>query len=52
LPDTADVTGIQADQKDGILTRRIPKKEEAKPSQIQVKQCEKRSAVSDQLSAG
>ena len=36
LPDTADATGITASYKDGILTVRIPQREEAKLKQIAV----------------
>ena len=36
LPSTADATGITASYKDGILTVRIPQREEAKPKQIVV----------------
>ena len=36
LPDTADASAITAAYKDGILTVRIPQREEAKPKQIAV----------------
>ena len=36
LPNTADATGITASYKDGILTVRIPQREEAKLKQIAV----------------
>ena len=36
LPSTADASGITASYKDGILTVRIPQREEAKPKQIAV----------------
>ena len=36
LPNTADAAGITASYKDGILTVRIPQREEAKPKQIAV----------------
>lgn len=37
LPETADVEKISAGLKNGILTVTVPKKEEAKPRQIEVK---------------
>jgi HSP20 family protein len=37
LPDDLDVTRVEASYKHGILTVRIPKREEAKPRQITVK---------------
>jgi HSP20 family protein len=37
LPGTVDIDKINADFKDGILTVKLPKKEEAKPKQITVK---------------
>jgi HSP20 family protein len=37
LPTTVEVGKIAADYKDGILTLRLPKAEEAKPRQIEVK---------------
>jgi HSP20 family protein len=37
LPTPVDATKIQANYKDGILTITLPKSEEAKPKQIQVK---------------
>ena len=36
LPNTADATRIHAAYKDGVLTIRIPQREEAKPKQIAV----------------
>jgi HSP20 family protein len=36
LPNTADATRINATYKDGVLTIRIPQREEAKPKQIAV----------------
>jgi HSP20 family protein len=36
LPSTADASAITASYKDGILTVRIPQREEAKPKQIAV----------------
>ena len=36
LPNTVDVTRINATYKDGVLTIRIPQREEAKPKQIAV----------------
>ena len=36
LPNTADPSGITASYKDGVLTVRIPQREEAKPKQIAV----------------
>ena len=36
LPNTADPSGITASYKDGVLTVRIPQREEAKPTQIAV----------------
>lgn len=37
LPTTVDITKIAANYKDGILTLTIPKAEEAKPRQIDIK---------------
>jgi len=37
LPQTVDATNIGADYKNGVLTVRLPLREEAKPRQIQVK---------------
>jgi len=37
LPTTVEVGKIAADYKDGILTLRLPKAEEAKPRQIEIK---------------
>jgi HSP20 family protein len=37
LPVAVDATKVQASYKDGILTVRLPKAEEAKPKQIEVK---------------
>lgn len=37
LPDTADLEKIEAQLTNGVLTLRVPKKEEAKPRQIPVK---------------
>ena len=37
LPSTVEASKIAADYKDGILTLRLPKAEEAKPRQIEVK---------------
>ena len=37
LPSTVEFTKIGADYKDGVLTLRLPKAEEAKPRQIEVK---------------
>lgn len=37
LPETADLDKVAAELANGVLTLRIPKKEEAKPRQIQVK---------------
>jgi HSP20 family protein len=37
LPSTVDVTKIGAEYKDGVLTLSVPKAEEAKPRQIDVK---------------
>jgi HSP20 family protein len=36
LPGTADTNKISADYKNGVLTVRIPQREEAKPKQIEV----------------
>ena len=36
IPSTIDAAGISASYKDGILTVRLPQREEAKPKQIQV----------------
>jgi HSP20 family protein len=36
LPNTVDASGIAASYKDGILTIRLPRREEAKPKQITV----------------
>jgi len=37
LPNTVDVSKIEADYKDGVLNLVLPKAEEAKPKQIEVK---------------
>ena len=37
LPDDADADGVKADFKDGMLTVHLPKNEQAKPKQIEVK---------------
>jgi HSP20 family protein len=37
LPETADAEKISAELKDGVLTVTVPKKEEAKPKQIEIK---------------
>jgi len=37
LPETADVENIKAELKNGVLAVTVPKKEEAKPRQIEVK---------------
>ena len=37
LPQSVDAKGIQASYKDGVLTVTLPKSEEAKPKQIEVK---------------
>ena len=37
LPEIADVENIKAELKNGVLTITVPKKEEAKPRQIEVK---------------
>jgi HSP20 family protein len=37
LPNTVEVSKIAADYKDGVLSLRLPKAEEAKPRQIEVK---------------
>lgn len=36
LPNTVDASGIAASYKDGVLTIRLPRREEAKPKQITV----------------
>jgi HSP20 family protein len=36
LPNTVDATRISAGYKDGVLTIRLPQREEAKPKQIAV----------------
>jgi HSP20 family protein len=36
LPQTIDASKVQAEYKDGILTLTLPKREEAKPRQVQV----------------
>jgi HSP20 family protein len=36
LPSTVDASGIAASYKDGVLTVRLPRREEAKPKQIAV----------------
>jgi HSP20 family protein len=36
LPNTVDPTRISAAYKDGVLTVRLPQREEAKPKQIEV----------------
>jgi HSP20 family protein len=36
LPSTVDASGIAASYKDGVLTIRLPRREEAKPKQITV----------------
>jgi HSP20 family protein len=36
LPQTVDSSNVQADYKDGVLTIRLPQREEAKPKQIKV----------------
>jgi HSP20 family protein len=36
LPPTVDATKVSADYKNGVLTIRLPKREEAKPRQIKV----------------
>jgi HSP20 family protein len=36
LPSTVDATDIKASYKDGVLTIRLPQREEAKPKQITV----------------
>ena len=36
IPSTIDAAGISASYKDGMLTVRLPQREEAKPKQIQV----------------
>lgn len=36
LPATADAAGISASYKDGVLTVRVPQREEAKPKQIAI----------------
>lgn len=37
LPESADLNNVEANLSNGVLTLRVPKKEEAKPRQIQVK---------------
>ncbi len=37
LPETVDVEKISANLSNGVLTLRLPKREEVKPRQIQVK---------------
>jgi HSP20 family protein len=36
LPSTVDTTNVKADYKDGVLKITLPKREEAKPKQIQI----------------
>ena len=36
LPSTVDTTNVKADYKDGVLRITLPKREEAKPKQIQI----------------
>ncbi|HUF47876.1 MAG TPA: Hsp20/alpha crystallin family protein [Vicinamibacterales bacterium] len=36
LPTSVDVAGVQASYKDGVLTVTLPRREEARPKQIQV----------------
>lgn len=36
LPNTVDTSAIEADYRDGVLTVRLPKREESKPKQIKV----------------
>ena len=36
LPSTVDTAGVKADYKDGVLRITLPKREEAKPKQIQI----------------
>jgi HSP20 family protein len=38
LPATVDATRIHASYKDGVLTVRVPQREEAKPKQIEIKE--------------
>ena len=38
LPTTVDAERIQASYKDGVLTIRVPQREEAKPKQIEIKE--------------
>jgi HSP20 family protein len=38
LPATVDAARIQASYKDGVLTVRVPQREEAKPKQIEIKE--------------
>jgi HSP20 family protein len=38
LPTTVDAARIQASYKDGVLTIRVPQREEAKPKQIEIKE--------------
>jgi HSP20 family protein len=38
LPATVDAARIQAAYKDGVLTIRVPQREEAKPKQIEIKE--------------
>ena len=37
LPATVDASGIEANYQDGLLTVRLPRREESKPRQIEVK---------------
>jgi HSP20 family protein len=36
MPSTVDAAGVTADYRDGVLTVRLPRKEESKPRQIQI----------------